>query len=139
MLVDPREATQIYWCTPLWNIGFKNIPYTSLSFLQENTLDKDFVLFHIKFDPLKFARFFFKTFFLKIIVFRPLNAKRTLKILLQKKKKEKKRKPKPKTKNKTKQNQTPPKKTTPFHVLFVQACVHQYIWVPPPPQLNFKG
>ena len=38
----------VYTCM---DIGFKNNPEQVLTFLQEDTLTKDFALFHIKFYP----------------------------------------------------------------------------------------
>ena len=104
---------------------FKNTSYLAIS--KKTCLHKDFALFHIQICPSKLARILKDTlFFLKINIFRSLNAKRTIHVLLKKRKKEKKERKKKKEKKKKEK-----KKDHSSNVFCSCLCIPIYLRAPP--------
>ena len=116
MTVHPREGALTQWYTHVRTQVSKIPPNKLKLFSKKTPLNKYFVLFHIKLDPLSLPdlkkKKKKKPFYLKINIFRPLlNVKPALHIVLQKR--------------------------TLLTWFFIHTCVHQYIWVAPPGQFSF--
>ena len=110
-------ATQIDWCTHAWT-QVPKIPPNKFQLISKKQTNKqtnkhiqEFVLFHIRFDPLKMPDFLELAVFLNINVLRPIKCE--MRII----------------------HSTEKKKKTLSTCFFLYICV-QYICVPLPPELG---